>query len=357
MHDGISIHDHKFLKYLVSRKGYDVHLVSFHNAVLPKIDRLTVHQIPIPNGRLRFLVACLLSPLLIRKIKPDIVHGTFLLTYGFFSALAHYHPLLQRAMGSDVLLAPQKNRLYNWVVRYALKYADLVSVDSQWGKKAIVDLGYPAGKIIVSPWGVDLGKFNPNLEGDHIRKELGWEDNIVVVCTRSHFPVYGIEYLIEAIPEVVKVKKKTRFLLVGTGTQTDELKKLVNKLQVGEYVTFTGYVPNDVLGEYFAASDIYVSPSLSDGTSVCLLEAMACGLPVVVTDVEAILEWVEDGVNGFVVPKRKPAVLAQKIISLIDNQGLRQSFGERNCSIAKERASWDDNAEILEELYHRLASH
>ncbi len=356
LHDGISIHDHKFLKYLVSRKSYDVHLLSFHNAALPRLDGLTVHQIPVPNSRLRFLVACLLTPWLIRRIKPDIVHGNFLLTYGFFSALAHYHPLLQMVWGSDALLAPQKNWLYNLIVKYSLQQADLVRVNCQWLRKVIVDLGYPAGKIVVFPRGVDFEQFNPDVEGDYIRRQLGWGDNTVIICTRNHEAVYGIEYLLAAIPEIVRAKKKARFLFIGSGSRTNRLKKLVAKLGVRRYVSFIGYVPNDMVGGYLTASDIYVSPSLSDGTSNCLLEAMACGLPVVVTDVEAILEWIADGVNGFVVPRREPAALARKIISLIASEGVRQTFGKKNYSIARERASWDDNVNVMDKVYEMLAS-
>ena len=100
---------------------------------------------------------------------------------------------------------------------------------------------------------------------------------------------------------------------------------------------------------YLADSDLYVSSSLSDGTSVCLLEAMAAGLPVVVTDVEAILEWVTDGENGLVVPRKDPAALAEAICAMLGDSDLRDTFGRNNYRIAKERASWDDNARILED--------
>ena len=100
---------------------------------------------------------------------------------------------------------------------------------------------------------------------------------------------------------------------------------------------------------------IYVSSSLSDGTSVCLLEAMAVGLPVVVTDVDAILEWVTDGENGLVVPKKNPAALAVAICTLLEDDNLRKTFGKRNYKIARERASWDDNAKVFESMFQSLA--
>ena len=350
---GISVHDQKFLKYFANEEEFDVHLLSYYGKKLPDIDGLTMHQIPIPSPELAFPIASALTPLLIRKIKPDIVHGHYLLTYGFYAALAHYHPLLQMAWGSDVLIAP-KNRVYRPIVKYSLKHADLVTVDCEMGKKAIVELRYRAENIVVFPWGIDIKKFNLQVDGRDIRDNLDWQDNLVVVCTRQHKPVYGLEYLINAIPDVIKKEPTARFLLIGSGPLTDDLKQLVNDLSIEKYVKFTGMIPNEELPKYLAASDIYVSSSLSDGTSVCLLEAMASGLPVVVTDVDAILEWVTDGENGLVVHKKSPGALAKAICRLLEDDNLRKKFSETNYKIARERASWDDNVKILEGMYQSL---
>jgi glycosyltransferase involved in cell wall biosynthesis len=105
---------------------------------------------------------------------------------------------------------------------------------------------------------------------------------------------------------------------------------------------------------YLNASDLYVSSSLSDGTSLSLLEAMACGLPVVVTDVPAILEWVVNGENGLVVPRRSIDELAEAIIYLLQREDVRKEMGEKNIAIAKERADWDKNFKKLEDIYETL---
>ena len=351
---GISVHDQKFLRYFADKKKeFDVHLLSYYGKKLPDINGLAIHQIPVPSPELAFPIACIMTPILIRKIKPDIIIGNYLLTYGFYAALAHYHPLLQIAWGSDVLIAP-KSRVYRQIVKYSLKHADLVTVDCEIGKKAIVKLGYTAGKIVVVPCGVDFNKFNLHVNGKNIRKNLDWQDNLVVVCTRQHYPLYSVEHLIKTIPCVIKREPSARFLLIGSGPLTDNLKKMVKDLKMEKYVKFTGLIPNEEIPKYLAASDLYVSSSLSDGTSVCLLEAMACGLPVVVTDVGAILEWITDGENGLVVPKKNPAALAEAICALLKDDNLRKTFGRRNYKIARERASWEEYVKILEEIYHML---
>jgi glycosyltransferase involved in cell wall biosynthesis len=153
---------------------------------------------------------------------------------------------------------------------------------------------------------------------------------------------------------VIKREPTTRFLLIGSGPLTDDLKQQVNNLKIEKYVKFTGMIPNDELPKYLAASDIYISSSLSDGTSVCLLEAMASGLPVVVTDVDAILEWVTNGKNGLVIPKKNPAALARAVCKLVEEDNLREIFGRRNYKIAKERASLEEYVQKLEEMFYML---
>ncbi|MBI2979363.1 MAG: hypothetical protein HYY41_00790, partial [Chloroflexi bacterium] len=106
LNKGISVHDHKILAELV-KQGNDVHLLSFQKGDLLPLPGVTLHRMPFPSSLVAFPLASLMTPALVRKIKPDIVIGNYLLTYGFYAAFANYHPLLQIAWGSDVLLAPE----------------------------------------------------------------------------------------------------------------------------------------------------------------------------------------------------------------------------------------------------------
>lgn len=91
-----------------------------------------------------------------------------------------------------------------------------------------------------------------------------------------------------------------------------------------------------------------------DGTSTSLLEAMACGLPVVVTDIPSIMEWVEEGYNGYLVPRRDSVSLAAKIVQLLRDEKMQERMGRRNLRIAQVKADWDRNFEKLEEMYQLL---
>ena len=363
----LSIHDKRFLEKFVE-KGYETHVVSFTNKKINKIEGITFHSFPIKFSEESLTLAggIKLMPDMIRvttflrkvlkEIKPDILHAGFVQKDGFPSALTGYHPLLLMPWGSDILVHPRKSFLIKMLTKFTLRRADMITCDAEFVKNEIVKMSrYPEDKIVVFPWGIDLNKFNPDFEnGFDTRKILGWEDKKILIMTRPFKPVYGIEYFLSALTEVIKEVPDVRILLCGDGPLRDKFVEFVREHSLDDYVFFAGLIPNDELPKYYNAADVYVSTSLSDGTSLSLLEAMACGLPAVVTDVPAIMEWVVDGENGFVVPRRDSKILAEKLIRLLQDEAMQKTFRNKNIKIAKERADWDRNFEKLVGMYETL---
>ena len=350
---GAGSHDAKCLRNLADSGRYEIHLIAY-GAQPPEIKGVTAHVLP--SGKAGLVWAPFLVPLLIRKLKPDLVHGSFLLTGGFLSALAFRRPLLQTAMGSDALIAPTSNSLYRLMVKFALRNADLVWASSSSVAAAINKLGYPAEKIRVFPVGVDTCKFQGG-KVSPLKSDLGWPNiTQIVICTRNHSEVYGVESLVNAIPEVVAHRPGVRFLFLGSGPLTDRLVQRTNVLGVEGYCKFVGAVKPDLMPEYLAIADVYVSPAFSDGTSVSLLEAMACELPVVVTDVEGNLDLVESGRNGIVVKKGDSASIAKAVGELLESPQLRRDFGRRNRELVCQKGDFTRSMEKLEEMYRDLVT-
>jgi glycosyltransferase involved in cell wall biosynthesis len=241
------------------------------------------------------------------------------------------------------------------ITEYSLRRADMIACDAESVKREIVTLtDYPEEKIAVFPFGINLNRFNPDADGNAIRKRLEWEDKKIVIMTRSFRPVYGVEYFLRSIPDIIANVPEARIMLCGSGLLEDEFKDFIDREGLNTYVHFAGYVRNEELPDYLTAADVYVSSSLSDGTSLSLLEAQACGLPVVVSDVAANQEWVTDGVNGFIVPMRDSHKLSEKVIELLRDTELRKRLGLKNIRIAQERANWDRNFEKFETIYQEL---
>lgn len=154
---------------------------------------------------------------------------------------------------------------------------------------------------------------------------------------------------------MLKEVPETKFIIVGEGSEKERLKNLAVSLDVVDSVSFIGFVLNDELPRYLNATDVYVSTSLSDGgIAASTAEAMSCGLPVIVTDVANNRMWVEDGVNGFVIPIKNRKMLAERIIYLLKNEDARRRFGNINRKIIEERNDYYKEMAKMEDIYQGL---
>jgi glycosyltransferase involved in cell wall biosynthesis len=335
-------------------------VISFENA---QIEGTTVHVLKLP-----VLVKSATFPLkivsiyriraLIKRIDPDVLHAHYVTNYGLFGALCGFKPFVIAAWGSDVLAVPEM-RLISMIKKhiavFTLKKADVITCDAKHMKEAMKKLGVPAEKIQLIYFGVDTHKFGPSHKSETLKAKLEIYDSPTVISLRSLEPVYDVETLIKSAPLVLGEIPETKFVIAGTGSEEKKLRELAKSLGVEDNVKFIGFVRNDDLPQYLNSVDVYVSTSLSDaGIAASTAEAMACGLPVVITDVADNRKWVEDGVNGFLVPIKDPKALAEKIIYLLRNEDVRKRFGKINREIIEERNNYYKEMEKMEDIYKEL---
>lgn len=191
----------------------------------------------------------------------------------------------------------------------------------------------PTSKISVVHLGVDPQSMKRDtLARMKIREELRITDDMVVIGNVGRLvPMKGQEYLLRAFALIVRQFPKARVILVGDGELRDQLLKLAQELMVQEYVTFAGF--RDDLSALYSAFDVYVHTSVEGGGETfpfAVLQALAQGLPVVVTRVGDVSEMVEEGVNGFVVPEKSPNEIVEKLILLLIDQLRRESMSARS---------------------------
>jgi len=178
----------------------------------------------------------------------------------------------------------------------------------------------------------------------------------VVISLRNHRAVYGVEYLINAVPIITRKNRNVRFLILGEGPLTMVFKEKMKRFIESGHVKFIGAVPHEKVAGYLSAADIYVSTSFSDGTSAGLLEAMACSLPAVVTDIAGNREWVQNEISGLLVPVANSEKLAEKILLLADNQGLREKLIAKARQTIRTKVNWTKNMQTLRETIDRIVS-
>jgi glycosyltransferase involved in cell wall biosynthesis len=221
----------------------------------------------------------------------------------------------------------------------------------------MIRLGAASEKISLIYFGIDTRKFTPGQKSETLRTKLGIYYSPVVVSLRNLEPLYDVESLIRSVPLVLKEVPETKFVIAGKGSEEKRLRELAKSLGVSDSVKFVGFIRNDELPQYLRVMDVYVSTSLSDaGISISTAEAMACELPVIVTDVVENRKWVENGVNGFVVPIKDPKSLAEKIIYLLRNEDKRKQFGEINRKIIEYRNNYYKEMGKMEVIYRELSS-
>ena len=288
--------------------------------------------------------------------KPDIVHAHYASHYGFIAAFVNYHPLILTVWGSDILINPGQFRILRYMVQFALRKADLITCDAEHIIKLLVELGAVHSKINLIYFGTDIKKFNPKKRNEELREKIGVQKSPIVISLRNLEPLYDVQSFIRSIPIVLKKIPEVKFVVVGKGSQELFLKNMAENLNVSNKVTFLGSIPSEEIADYLASADIYVSTSLSDaGLAASTAEAMACGLPVIITDFGDNNRWVKDGVNGFLFECNNPKSLAEKIIYLLNNKEERMSFGEVNLVTIKKRLNYWIEMAKMENLYEVLS--
>lgn len=337
--DARTYHTQRWVNYFVDR-GHSCFLATLDRGIETRAAEFFFPSRILPNY-LKYPFAAVRIKGLLEKIKPELVNAHFIPSYGLTGALLKFHPLVVSTWGSDVLISPGKSWLRRKRARYVLGKADLVTADALVSAQAIYRLGVEKSRVVVSPMGIEKVLLEPSQKEE--KKQL------LILSNRKLEPLYDVVTLIKAIPLVIKqAKREIRFVILGEGSQKSRLLNLAIKLKVETHLEFQGIVSREKLLHTYRDSDIYVSTSLSDSTSVSLLEAMNFCLIPVVTDIPGNREWIGNNKNGYLFPISEPEVLAQKIVYAIDHSDHWSGIRRENQDIVKNRALWEDNMKAVE---------
>ncbi|MHA1505725.1 MAG: glycosyltransferase [Candidatus Asgardarchaeia archaeon] len=299
----------------------------------------------------------------IEKNKVDLIHSHFAYQEGLVGLLAKKRcgkPLVVSVHGFDVLCEPsvrygmRLSRRYDAIVRLVLERADAIIAASTTMFNEVKSIVNDQDKVHLIFNGVDVEKFNPRLDGSFVKKSLRIENKKVVFTLRGHKPVYGIEYLIRAIPIVVKERNDVVFVIGGDGPLRDFHENLSSKLGIGDKVIFIGRIPHDETPYYISMSDVVVVPSIQEAFGLIVSEAMACGKPVVGSDVGGIKDQIIDGYNGFLVRPKSPDEIAEKILWLLENPDEAIKMGYRGREIVEKKFNASKRVDNILKLYRSL---
>jgi glycosyltransferase involved in cell wall biosynthesis len=227
-----------------------------------------------------------------------------------------------------------------------LRAADALVADGWAAEHLPAQLGRPVQHV---PKGVDADRFSPN--GPDCRAELQLQAKSIVVAVGRLVPIKNITLLVEALPLLRQRVPSAHLLIVGEGPERRSLQQRAERLAVGGAITFAGYKPLEELPPLYRTADVFALPSDFDNSPNVVLEAMACGLPVVATDVGGVREYVEDGRGGDLVPARDAARMADAVARWLQAPDRRASASAHNRRAVVERYSWRASARRLLDVY------
>ena len=314
-------------------------------------DRLLIEYSTIPYLRmiLYYVTGTLLTFYVILKYRCQLIHAHWAIPTGPIGALLGMllgRPLFVTLHGSDLRMATQSSFLKGIFLWVCGKARHLTCVSEEM-RSELENMGINLSKVAVFPMGVDDIFFDIGMKRGG-RKE---DQTLTVLSNRNLQSIYNVSHLIRAIPGVLRAVPNVKFLIAGDGLEREKLREEVNRLGVAASVEFLGKIPHEDMPSLLEKADVYVSTSLSDGTSVSLLEAMASGAFPVVTDIAANEAWITDGMNGFLVPIDDETSLAHKIIQSLRNEGLTEEARRKNWKVVREKAYLKHHMDHLREIY------
>lgn len=278
-----------------------------------------------------------------RREKIDVISAHWILPNGFIAFVASKLlkiPYTITLCGSDIYMA-KKNVLFSKMAVICANSASFVAADSPKFLSDLITLGAKVQKNNIIPYPVNADRFNSTTKGvESLRKKLNLEkDNLIILAVGRLIYKKGFEYLIKSLSGIAKQYPKTRLVIVGDGDLKKQLKDLAFKLNLENKINFVGVTNRNDITIYYNLANIFVMPSIKDRDGnmddqpVSLIEAMACGKPIIATDFPGIRLTVKNKINGFLIPEKNISMITRALEELIKSQSLRKKMGQESRKI------------------------
>ena len=349
------LHDHRFLS-AIRAGGHEAFYLRLENNLRQTEDRPVPEGVQIVQwaggkGKFRWLELpnyVLSLRRVIKQIQPDLIHAGPIQTCAFISVLTRFRPILTMSWGFDLMEVVHKNRWMERITRYVLRKSTFFTSDAQVTCDKAVSYGANPNRTVIFPWGVDLEHFHPkNGSTEHPGGVF------TLFCNRAWEPYYGVDVLVQAFVRVAQSRPELSLILLGDGSQGGRLRQILLRGGVLDRVKFGGQISQNELPRWYHWADVYISPSHVDGSSVSLMEALACGLPCLVSDIPGNREWVTEGENGWLFPDGDAEALAAKILLVMNQRESLPKIGSAARAVAEERADWKKNSAKLMQAYQQ----
>lgn len=341
---------------------FEIHLVycKGHGESINKIDkRVILHELKYKAPLGYYLNAMQLRKIF-REVSPNLINVHYASGYGTLVRVAKIKPVLLSIWGSDIYDFPTESFIKKKILEKNVRHADAIAstsiVMAEELKRQVKNIKQD---IYITPFGVDIERFkNYNIE----RKEKEFNIGNIKALEEK----YGIKYAILAVKQLIEKLEKNgrkeeadsiRMNIYGDGSQKTELQNLINENGLEKVVFLKGKIPNEEVPKALNDLDVFCATSVlnSESFGVAVVEAMACEIPIVATDVDGFCEVMENEVTGYIVEKKNINKIAEALENLFNDYNKRNKMGQEGRKRVLEKYDWKKNVETMCEIYEKFA--
>lgn len=334
--------------------GHDVHLITLNPPQTP-LSNIEFTSLNIAANvskskkgisKLRYFFVVRKLKATLKKIHPEIVHAHFASSYGTLALLSGHRPYFVSLWGSDIMEFPLRSPFHSFLLKRVLKNARQVFSTS----KIMTNLCRKKYGIesITIPFGIELENFSVKIWNNET-------DQIVIGTVKRLEEIYGIDILIRALAIAKsKTNKKIQLVIAGDGSCRSDYELLSQKLKIQDSVEFLGQIPFNQVPQILRTFDIFANLSRRESFGVSVLEASACGIPTLVSDIEGLSEVCKNDVTGRIVELNNVTQTAEVLLELIDNADLRQRLGDNGVAFVRSNFDWTKNVNEMDRFYMDL---
>ncbi len=281
------------------------------------------------------------------KFKPTILHAHYASSYGLIGALTFFKPYVVSVWGSDVINFPKQSKIHKLIIKFVLWRATKICVSSTLLKREVKN--YTKKPSIIIPFGIDLTIFTTaKLKKPSTHFTFG--------CIKHFEEIYNIDKVVEAF--YLLVKKYTHYslilVLVGNGKTKKKVEKRVYDLGISDRVNFLGFIQHKFIPQYLNTFNALINTSEYESFGVSIAEAMACKVPVIVSDIDGFKDLVPDSRNAFISKSTSIEDILKAMETCLLNAKQRNEATIRSYNLVIQNFNLINNLEQMNSVYKEL---